>query len=116
MAPMQPMQPMRPMPPTPPTPPLNFRWSDDGTVRFRVDPRLRESVEEGMQGLERGMSELRRALPRMRMRIFDEEDDAPSPQKHLEPEFEALQPSPFLAMAGPQQLAPFARPNPSLLP
>ena len=68
--------PMPPIPPTPPSPPLNFRWNDDGEVRFRIDPRIRGEVEEGMRGLERGMIDLRHALPRIRTRIEDDIDDS----------------------------------------
>ncbi|MEP7343625.1 MAG: PDZ domain-containing protein [Gemmatimonadaceae bacterium] len=71
--------PFPPQTPRAPTPPMNFRWNDDGEVRFRVSPRIREGVEEGMRGLERGMIEMRRAIPRMRMRFeSDLDDSAPS--------------------------------------
>lgn len=77
--PEAPFPPDAPIAPRPPRAPMMFRWDDDGEVRVRVDPRIREEVEDGMRGLERGMIELRRAIPRIRMRASDDlEDSAPS--------------------------------------
>lgn len=76
--PRAPRTPDAPMPPMPPDAPL-FRWNDDGEMRIRVSPRVRADVEEGMRGLERGMIELRRAIPRVRVQVEDDNDPGELP-------------------------------------
>lgn len=76
--PRVPRAPEAPMPPVPPQRPF-FQWNDDGEMRIRVSPKVRADVEEGMRGLEDGFIQLRRAIPRIRVQVDDDDapDDAP---------------------------------------
>ncbi|MFN8582241.1 MAG: PDZ domain-containing protein [Gemmatimonadaceae bacterium] len=70
-----PRAPEAPMPPMPP----RFQWNDDGEMRIRVSPKVRADVEDGMRGLERGLIELRRAIPRVRVDVDDGDDVEETP-------------------------------------
>ncbi|MBV6521853.1 MAG: hypothetical protein MNPFHGCM_01997 [Gemmatimonadaceae bacterium] len=84
--PEAPYPPEAPGIPRTPRRPMMFRWDDDGEVRLRLDPQLRSDIEDGMRGLERGMIELRRAIPRVRVRVYrdiDESVGSPVPEPRL---------------------------------
>jgi S1-C subfamily serine protease len=95
-----PGMPRAPDAPMPPSPPLRFRFDDDGELRFKMDPRSRIEMEEGIR---RGMLDFRRAMPKMRMRVDSDEEDAVPPA--VDRSRTRSRSGPRIAMAGDAAMA-----------
>jgi hypothetical protein len=98
-----PRLPRPPQPPIAPAAPFRFRFNDDGEVRFQLDPRAGAELEDGLRELKGGLLELRRAAPRMRLRVDADEADAESPAAERPPV--RSRSAPRIAIAGDAAVA-----------